>query len=188
MSSLDFDEKVKQIVLRLNACALPYALGGAIAYGYYGVPRATRDIDINVFIQDTEGEKALDCLAALGVRTIGDGAIESMRSAGQIRLDWDGTFVDLFFAYQPFHDVCRTRARDVLFGELAMKVLSGEDIVLFKLLFNRPHDWTDIERVVAVQGPALDREYIRQWLVSFVGQDDGRVERFDELSRRYNPN
>jgi hypothetical protein len=29
---------------------VPYALGGAIAYGMYGPPRATDDVDVTVFV------------------------------------------------------------------------------------------------------------------------------------------
>lgn len=29
---------------------IPYAIGGALAYNLYGVPRATHDLDVNVFI------------------------------------------------------------------------------------------------------------------------------------------
>jgi hypothetical protein len=29
---------------------VPYAIGGALAYGLYGIPRATNDVDVNVFL------------------------------------------------------------------------------------------------------------------------------------------
>ncbi len=30
--------------------SIPYAIGGALAYGLYGAPRATLDVDVNLFV------------------------------------------------------------------------------------------------------------------------------------------
>ena len=38
----------------LDEAAIPHAVGGAIALGYYAEPRATIDVDINVFVPVTE--------------------------------------------------------------------------------------------------------------------------------------
>lgn len=46
---------------------------------------------------------------------------------------------------------------------------------VFKLPFFRPKDLLDVEKVVAVQGGALDRTYVRSWMVEMVGEGDDRV-------------
>jgi hypothetical protein len=38
------------IAKAFDAHGVPYAIGGALAYGYWAVPRATLDIDVNVFV------------------------------------------------------------------------------------------------------------------------------------------
>jgi hypothetical protein len=53
--------------------------------------------------------------------------------------------------------------------------------VVLKLLFFRGKDLVDIERIVAIQGVALDRDYVRSWLVDCVGADTERVRRWDEI-------
>jgi len=50
----------------LEQAAVPYAVGGAIAYGFHGPPRATNDVDMNVFVEPEELGPALDALAAAG--------------------------------------------------------------------------------------------------------------------------
>lgn len=35
------------IAAALDRHAVPYALGGALAYGQYGIPRATNDVDVS---------------------------------------------------------------------------------------------------------------------------------------------
>ncbi|MBL8680775.1 MAG: hypothetical protein JNK05_16470 [Myxococcales bacterium] len=39
----------------LDRSAVPYALGGALALSYWAVPRATADVDVNVFVHDELG-------------------------------------------------------------------------------------------------------------------------------------
>jgi hypothetical protein len=63
-----------------------------------------------------------------------------------------------------------------------IRVLSAEDLTVFKLLFFRGKDVVDVERLVAAQGDRLDRQYVRTWLVSCVGEGDERVRRWDAIS------
>jgi hypothetical protein len=41
------------LVDRLEASGFPYALGGAVAYSSWGEPRATRDVDLNLWVEAT---------------------------------------------------------------------------------------------------------------------------------------
>ena len=45
-----FDEKIVAIEGALALADIPHAFGGANALAYYGTPRATADIDLNVFV------------------------------------------------------------------------------------------------------------------------------------------
>jgi hypothetical protein len=42
-------------------------------------------------------------------------------------------------------------------------------------------DIVDIERLLQLQGPRLDRAYVRRWLVDSVGEGDVRVLKWDEI-------
>ncbi len=68
---------------------------------------------------------------------------------------------------EPFdREMLRRRSRVTLFGQPAW-IASAEDIILHKLLWNRitPSDRQlgDAAGVVAVQGDALDKRYLKQW-------------------------
>ena len=178
------DEKIARIVDALEAAELPYALGGAIALTYWSEPRGTVDIDINIFLPDSEAGTAFTVLERLGVSIAKDEAAREVLEKGQIRLDWGGTFVDLFFAYDPFHDSCRERSVVVDFKGRPARVLSAEDLVVFKVIFNRPHDWVDIEKLVATQGSRFDHGYARTWLTAILGDDDSRLPRLAHLVGR----
>ena len=42
--------------------ALPYAIGGALALGFYALPRATADVDLNVFLPPAAIDQVLRAL------------------------------------------------------------------------------------------------------------------------------
>lgn len=176
-------DRVLAVVGALQSAGIAHAVGGALAYGYAGVPRATTDIDVNVFVSETMAERTLRVLGQLGIPMPGDSALAQLEREGQIRLLWDTTYVDLFFAYHEFHQECARRTRRVPFAGIEIDVLSAEDIVVFKMMFNRTRDWGDIERVVQVQRERLDLVYIRRWVQGMVGSDDGRLARLDEVAR-----
>ncbi len=59
---------------------VPHAFGGALALAYYAEPRATIDIDVNVFVPPASFATVLDPLARLGVDVDATG-VEELISA-----------------------------------------------------------------------------------------------------------
>jgi hypothetical protein len=167
---------------QLEQDGIPYAVGGAIAYGFWGNPRGTRDVDLNVFIPAEDAGRVIDTLMSWGVRFDREPAIASARERGDARGYYDDLPVDLFFVSIPLHESAAKRRRQVQLLEREISILSPEDLVVFKLLFFRGKDVVDVERVVAIQGEGLDREYVRRWLIDCVGEDDERVQRWDAIS------
>ncbi len=164
---------------RLIACGIPHAFGGAIAYVCYGLPRSTNDYDINIFLPESRAAEVLACLAEARVRAQPD-ALETVERTGQVRLDWDDQKVDLFFSYAPFHKVVAERIREEAVRDRRITVLSGEDIVVFKVIFNRPLDWRDLERLFHQGSTVIDLAYVYHWLHQILGADDSRITRLRE--------
>ena len=100
---------------------------------------------------------------------------------GQVRLQWDATPLDLFFSYDPFHDSTASRTRRVPFANAEIPILSAEDVIVHKLLFNRPKDWRDIADILYSERGTIDLPYIRQWLSYFFPPDETKRE--DEEGR-----
>ncbi len=98
---------------------VPHAFGGAIALAYYAEPRATIDIDLNVFLPPDHFADVAAPLAHLGVAVDDPETAATVTRDGQVRVMWDRTPIDLFFAYDPFHTAagaahegrCPSRAR-----------------------------------------------------------------------------
>ena len=174
-------DRVVMIASALDGTGIPYAFGGAIAYGYYGETRATHDIDINIFTQETESVPVLEAIASIGVTVEMARDVGLIRRDGQIRLRWEHVPVDLFFATFDFLEACRDRVRRVPFEGREIPILSAEDLAVCKVAFNRGKDWLDLRQMVAIQGERLDVSYIRRWLHEILGADDPRTQRFESL-------
>jgi hypothetical protein len=179
------DEKLLAAARALETDGIPHAIGGAVALVYWGEPRGTVDVDINIFLPEVDAPRVFKVLSSLGLSISADDAASEVLRTGQIRLDWEGTFIDLFFAYDPFHDSCNERAVTVDFNGAPIRVLSGEDLVVFKIIFNRPKDWIDIEQLIAVQASHFDVGYVMHWTSRILGDDDARLQRLADLVKRY---
>jgi len=90
---------------------IPHAFGGAVALAYWGVPRATIDLDINVFLSQDERTRVLDSLAPLFPIPNPADAERQLEHAAQVRLRWGTMPVDLFFSNSDFHDAMAGRSR-----------------------------------------------------------------------------
>ena len=66
----------------------------------------------------------------------------------------------------------------------SIHVLSAEDLLVFKALFDRDKDWRDIEELVYAMADDLDGTYVRRWLQRIVGEQDPRYRRLCELLDR----
>ncbi len=169
------------IATQLAAAGVPYAIGGAIAYGFWGNPRGTRDLDVNLFVPVDQAGPALDVLIGAGVLLDRHEALRTGAERGDARGFYRDVPIDLFFVSIPLHEAAARRTVVVrLLGE-SIRILSAEDLVVLKLLFFRGKDVVDVERVVAVQAAKLDRDYVRCWLVDCVGPDAERVRKWDEI-------
>lgn len=172
-------DKVISIHEALRAAKIPHALGGALALAYYATPRATIDIDLNVFVPAEHWREVIDNLAPLGVATDGLDPTALERD-GQCRLWWDDNAVDLFFAYDPFHDEMRKQARRVPFGGVTLSILAPEHLAVCKAIFDRRKDWLDIEQML-IAADELDLVAVESWLRKMVGGRDPRLKRLAEL-------
>jgi len=171
------DEKIALIDGALEAAGIDHAFGGALALAYYAEPRATIDVDVNVFITPERGGRALDAIAALGAAIERRAALALAKREGQVRVRWGRTPIDLFFSYDPFHAACRDARRRVPFGDVAIPVLSPEHLVVFKAVFDRRKDWLDIEQILFLQAATFDRSEVSHWVGRLMDDDDQRARR-----------
>lgn len=182
----------------LSGAGLPAALGGGLAFNLWALPRATKDVDINVFVAEEDHPRLLTALEQLGCAADREGAAwdgprraEFLRRAreGEVAVAWWGDVrLDLFVPSIPFYEEARRTLREVEFPDGRRRsVLSPEALAVFKLLFFRDKDLEDLRRLVGVQRERLDAAWVRGQIVAMLGDDDERVAAWDSIVRSATP-
>ncbi|MCK6553153.1 nucleotidyltransferase family protein [Candidatus Binatia bacterium] len=174
-------DAVAELIDHLETSGLDYALGGAIAYSAWAEPRATRDIDLNLWVSRPELDHTFDVLSAAGVSIDRDAARQAADERGMF-VGYHGEYrVDVFVPSVPFYaEALQRRVRAGVAGRHTW-VLSPETLAVFKMLFFRPRDVADVQRLLAIQHGKIATAFVREWLVKMVGDGDERVREWDRL-------
>lgn len=156
-----------------------HAFGGAIALAYCtGEPRATRDLDVNVFAQPADAKEVLRALPPEVAVHRED--IKAAEADGQVRVWWADTPIDVFLDLTDFHAEIAARRITVPFEGREIPVLQCTDLAVFKALFDRTKDWADIEEMAAAG--TLDVPRVQACLETFSGSDAPGIARLQKLA------
>jgi len=118
-------------------------------------------------------------VSRLGVRVTPEDRA-AIADDGQARLDWDGSYLDVFFATMDLHLEMAERSRVVRFGPVDIAILAPEDLIVCKAVFDRPKDWLDIEEILR-WGTEVDATLTRFWVGEILGPDAEQSRRLAEL-------
>jgi hypothetical protein len=162
---------------------VPHGFGGALALAYYAEPRATIDIDVNVFVPTERFGEVAEPLVRLGAAADDPSVAALIARDGQARVMWDATPIDLFFSYDPFHDAARRGRRSVPFGDGTIPILAADHLTVCKVVFNRPKDWVDIDAMLVAEAN-IDTAEVLRWVGRIAGDDDPRYNRIAALLTR----
>jgi hypothetical protein len=172
-------EKLGSLEDALAGASIPHAFGGALALAFcIHEPRATVDIDVNVFLPVADADQLLWALPA-GVEW-GDEDRALLLRDGQARLWWASTPIDVFLSTTDFHRGAADRCRVDAVGERSFPFLSCRDLAVFKAFFNRRKDWADLEAMLVAD--ALDLDSVVGVLARYLGPDDQRIAQLLEIS------
>lgn len=171
-------EAIVQIDEALDEAKLPHAFGGALALAWCtGEPRATFDIDINIFVAPSEARRVLDAFPpGISHDTTNRARLER---DGQERLWWDRIAVDVFLSNTSFHEIVADEVIQHPFGGRAVPFLSCQSLALFKAFFDRDKDWLDLRAMV--QAASIESTRLQREIIEMLGTDDPRVEKLDLL-------
>ena len=171
--------KVLAVHELLESMRVPHQFGGAIALAWYRRPRATIDIDLNIGLPPEQAAPVLGALEQLGV-TVGPEGRALIERDGQARLLWGSTYLDVFFSTTDFHLELDARQRLVQFGPDVIPIMAPEDLVVCKVVFDRPKDWVDIQAIID-WGTVLDSEAVLRWVDRMLGAESEPFRRIQAL-------
>lgn len=174
-------DAVAALIDALEAARIDYALGGAIAYSSWGEPRATRDVDLNLWLPPDRIHEGFAALERAGVALDRERAEKEASERGMFVGRLGEYRVDVFVPSVDFYDeALRRRVRT----RVALRdtwVLSADTIAVFKMLFYRPKDLADIGRLLQIQQGRIDIAFVRRSLVDMLGEQDERIDTWDRL-------
>ena len=173
-SSPDIHGAARAIVQIADRMKIPYAVGGAVAMGFAGYLRGTRDVDILVLVPAVRSQEFADALNDAGFKMQDENErlipvdvsrmVASTKDLGQFGVWWKQTRVDIFSPRVPLQDSVLQRRIQVKLDDLAVWITTAEDLVLLKLIFHRPKDLEDARRILAANRDTLDTAYIGEWI------------------------
>lgn len=154
------ERAIVEIVGVLEALNIDYMLIGGIANAVWGEPRATVDVDVTITVDE---ESLADTIAQLGQRlqiAVTD-PVPFVRQTRVLPVDTqNGVRGDVIFAVLPFEIAAVRRARTVRLAGRDIRVVTPEDLILMKVISERPRDVTDAEGLTRRRLDELDLGYL----------------------------
>ena len=157
-------ETLKRVVALLEKQGFRYAIIGGIANQMWGQARFTYDIDIKLFVPDTDYAGIRETLTSAFPES---GRPELPLNPLIVSVNIRNVIVDFLLATPGYEEQIITRAVRTTIADLPIWVCTAEDLIIQKALANRAKDWQDIEGIVNEQRKCLDNDYIEEWLTQF---------------------
>lgn len=168
--SSELGDTLAAIAIAFEALGAAWAIGGSLASGAHGEPRATNDVDV-IALLDEQGARRLPALLGPDFYADPDAAVEAVRAHGRFNLIDKRSFLKVDVFVPPAGpmgagQLDRRQLLEVLPGVPALPILGPEDVVLQKLRWYRlggevsDRQWRDIVAVLRRSPQELDAEYL----------------------------
>ncbi len=154
-------------------------IAGGLAVSYWGHPRSTRDIDLAILVKNIESFESRLRKAGLVPAKERHIAQLGFVQVSQWRMSLREAFIDIdidfLISASSYHEVAVQRAPECKMpgANSTMRVLTCEDLLLFKAKSGRMIDLADIEMLLELRRSCLDIEYLQTRSVE-IGLDPTR--------------
>ncbi|MDZ4657639.1 MAG: hypothetical protein SH868_08675 [Bythopirellula sp.] len=181
-SNPDSYQVAEELSARLEAAECDYALGGAIALGFWAEPRSTLDVDVTLYLPLDDPDGCMRMLDQIGCEFDRLRIEETLKEHTFCQVRLLGLRLDVFLPMSPFYELAKARRREVPLGNRQAYIWDAETLCVFKMMFFRRKDLVDIESILRSQGATLDRAWIENALLELYGHRDPRINQWRELS------
>jgi hypothetical protein len=153
----------------LNELGLRYAVMGGLAVRAYSIPRSTWDVDLTIGIDRDDLSQFFEAVEARGYsvpEAYARGWVDQVAGMPLVKFKTycaSGTVdVDVFIAENDFQKSLLARSTTMPTDVGPVSIVTAEDLVLLKLIANRPRDLIDVADLLFIQGD-FDEEYLKHW-------------------------
>lgn len=144
----------------LHTKGIPYMVIGGIANLIWGVPRTTMDVDVTVWVEDEQIPNLIEHLME-EFRLLVQEPVAFVQETRVLPIETpEGIRVDITFGQLPYEEQAIRRARPVEFGGAPVLICAPEDLIIHKIISERPQDREDVRGIIRHIGSQLDRAYI----------------------------
>ncbi len=157
-------DPIAELAAILRAAGLAHALIGGHAVNAWIEPRFTADVDFTVEAAPTKLEAVVKALVDAGYRVtreVGGGQVSGPDFVRFAR-GADDPPLDLQVAKTAYQAEVLRRARPIAAG---IAIATVEDLIVLKLIANRPKDLIDLRNLVALAD--LEWAYIERWAAAW---------------------
>ena len=168
---MSYVEVLRSIVPKLELSEIPYMITGSIAAAYYGLGRATYDLDIVISATSDKLKKLVELLPREQYYAVLQDALDAQRHGSMFNvLDTTSGWKIAFILKKPapFHEEAFQRRLAVVFEGVPTSVISAEDLILSKLDWARmgesERQVRDAAVVLEKRRTNLDLPYIEKWI------------------------
>lgn len=166
------EEVLMDIVDLCEELQLEYVIMGGIAVRVHGIPRPTYDVDFQMSIDESSLHRFFDQAEARSYEINSIYRTGWRDEVGAMPLVKMQTFlaegqsvdVDIFISETAFQNSLMRRRLSIEFEGRRLFFVTPEDLILLKLIANRPRDLGDVGDVLFMQGQ-LDETYMKHWAV-----------------------
>ncbi len=154
----------------LESRAISYAIMGGLAVRALALPRPTNDVDITISIPAEEIAELLRQLVVEGIevpQAYQHGWLDRVAGMPLIKLKTyldteHAVDLDVFVAESEFQTSLLARRISADFDDRKIWIVTPEDLILLKLIADRPRDQIDVTDILFIQGQ-LDEAYLKRW-------------------------
>jgi len=181
------DELLARLAAQLQNRLIDYVVIGGQAVNQHGHIRATVDIDFTVHLGPWDLPRILELVEkndlTVQVRDMSTKDWVMMTQVLPCAAPAVNMGVDFSFVPSPYMQQAIARGTWFEIAGRPVRFLAIEDLLLQKVIANRPQDRIDVVELL-VRHASADVDYIHRWLTEFAAVlDEPLVQRFDELKR-----
>ena len=174
---------LKLVIARLDDAGIAYMVTGSVAVSLYAEPRMTRDVDLVVELGPADSARVFEMFDA-DFTCDADRIRDAIAGRSMFNLIHNAAVVKIDVIVRkdsPYREEEFRRRRSATIDDVAMWVVSPEDLILSKLHWARESrsevQLRDVRNVIAAQ-PSLEWPYLNAWAARI-----GVLDLLDEVRR-----